>query len=54
MLPSLHDDFVVAYEVNCEARQIKRHTRSDPRDTAKRGQPPRTIIFNGEIGRAHV
>ena len=22
MLPSLHDDFLVSYEVNCEARQI--------------------------------
>jgi hypothetical protein len=50
MLPSLHDDFVVAYEVNCEARQIKLHTRSDPRDAAKRGQPPRTIIFKGVEG----
>jgi hypothetical protein len=50
MLPSLHDDFVVAYEVNCEARQIKLHTRSDPRDAAKRGQSPRTIIFKGVEG----
>jgi hypothetical protein len=24
MLPSLHDDFLVSYEVNCETRQIKR------------------------------
>ncbi|WP_456619650.1 MULTISPECIES: hypothetical protein [unclassified Bradyrhizobium] len=50
MLPSLHDDFVVAYEVNCEARQIKLHTKPDPRDVAKREQPPRTIVFNGVEG----
>lgn len=50
MLPSFHDDFVVAYEVNCESRQIKLHTKPDPRDVAKREQPPRTIIFNGVEG----
>ncbi|MGV7214118.1 hypothetical protein [Bradyrhizobium sp. UFLA05-112] len=50
MLPSLHDDFVVSYEVNCETRQIKLHTRPDPRDAAKREQRPRTIVFNGVEG----
>ncbi|MGL3106159.1 hypothetical protein [Bradyrhizobium sp. BR 1432] len=50
MLPSLHDDFVVSYEVNCESRQIKLHTRPDPRDAAKREQRPRTIVFNGVEG----
>ncbi|MCP3461553.1 hypothetical protein [Bradyrhizobium sp. CCGUVB23] len=50
MLPSLHDDFVVSYEVNCETRQIKLHTRPDPRDAAKREQRPCTIVFNGVEG----
>jgi hypothetical protein len=50
MLPSLHDDFVVSYEVNCEARQIKLHTKPDRRDPAKREQRPRTIVFNGVEG----
>jgi len=50
MLPSLHDDFVVSYEVNCETRQIKLHTRPDLRDPAKRDQRPRTIVFNGVEG----
>ena len=50
MLPSLHDDFVVSYEVNCEARQIKLHTKPDSRDPAKREQRPRTIVFNGVEG----
>ncbi|MEZ2144204.1 hypothetical protein AAE026_18250 [Bradyrhizobium sp. DN5] len=50
MLPSLHDDFVVSYEVNCESRQIKLHTRRDPRDAAKRERRPRTIVLNGVEG----
>ena len=50
MLPSLHDNFVVSYEVHCEARQIKLHTKPDPRDPAKREQRPRTIVFNGVEG----
>jgi hypothetical protein len=50
MPPSLHDDFVVSYEVNCETRQIKLHTRPDLRDPAKRDQRPRTIVFNGVEG----
>lgn len=50
MLPSLHDDFVISYEVNCETRQIKLHTKPDPRDPAKRDQRPRTIVFDGVEG----
>lgn len=50
MLPSLHDNFVVSYEVNCETRQIKLYTRPDPRDAAKREQRPRSIVFNGVEG----
>jgi hypothetical protein len=50
MLPSLHDNFLASYEVSCETRQIKLHTRPDPRDPAKREQRPRTIVFNGVEG----
>jgi hypothetical protein len=49
-LPSLHDNFLVSYEVDCENRRIKLHTRADPRDPAKRGQRPRTVVFNGVEG----
>jgi hypothetical protein len=34
MLPSLHDDFLVSYEVNCETRQIKLYAKRDPRVAA--------------------
>ena len=47
MLPSLHDDFLVAYEVNCETRQIKLRAKRDPRVPA--GNEERTsytIVFN--------
>jgi hypothetical protein len=47
---SLHDNFLVSYEVNCEARQIKLHAKVDPRDPAKREQQPRTVVFNGVEG----
>jgi hypothetical protein len=47
MLPSLHDNFLVAYEVNCEARQIKLHAKRDPRVPGNEGQPTRVIVFNG-------
>ena len=50
MLPSLHDDFLTSYEVNCETRQIKLHARPDPRDPAKSQQWPRTIVFDGVEG----
>jgi hypothetical protein len=49
-VPSLHDNFLVSDEVNCEARQIKLHARVDPRDPAKHEQQPRTIVFNGVEG----
>ena len=49
-LPSFHDDFLVSYEVDCENRRIRLHTRVDPRERAKRGQRPRTFIFNGVEG----
>jgi hypothetical protein len=48
MLPSLHDDFLVSYEVNCETRQIKLYAKRDPRVPA--GNEERTrhiIVFNG-------
>jgi hypothetical protein len=50
MLPSLHDNFLTSYEVNCEARQIKLHAKPDPRDPAKNEQQPRTIVFDGVEG----
>jgi len=49
-VPSLHDNFLVSYEVNCEARQIKLHAKVDPRDPAKRQKQPRTVVFNGVEG----
>jgi hypothetical protein len=49
-VPSLHDNFLVSYEVNCEARQIKLHTKPDSRDPAKREQRLRTVILNGVEG----
>jgi hypothetical protein len=50
MLPSLHDNFLASYEVNCETRQIKLYTKPDPRDPARREVRPRTIVFNGVEG----
>ncbi|MEH2505695.1 hypothetical protein V1290_004506 [Bradyrhizobium sp. AZCC 1578] len=51
MLPSLHDDLLVSYEVNCEARQIKLRAKRDPRVPAeKEGQVSHTIVFNGVEG----
>jgi len=51
MLPSLHDDFLVSYEVNCEARQIKLHAKRDPRlPVVNEEQTSRTIVFNGIEG----
>jgi hypothetical protein len=45
MLPSLHDDYLVSYEVNCEARQIKLCAR---RPTEEHGRC--VIVFNGVEG----
>ena len=51
MLPSVHDDFLVSYEVNCATRQIKLRAKRDPRlPTASEEQTTRTIIFNGVEG----
>ena len=49
-VPSLHDNFLVSYEVNCEARRIKLHAKVDPGDPAKRQQQLRTVVFNGVEG----
>jgi hypothetical protein len=47
MLPSLHDDFLVSYEVNCETRQIKLHAKRDPRVAAgNEERTNHTIVFN--------
>src|SRR5262245_34227496 len=47
MLPSLHDDYLVAYEVNCEARQIKLLARHP---AWKKLDSEPTIIFDGVEG----
>ena len=44
MLPSLHDNYLVSYEVSCEARQIKLFAR---RPTGERRGSNRTIVFSG-------
>jgi len=49
-LPSLHDNFLVSYEVDCEARRIKLRARRDERVEANRGLPVRTIVFAGVEG----
>jgi hypothetical protein len=50
MLPSLHDDFLVAYEVNCETRQIKLYAKRDPRIPGSEEHPTRVIVFSGVEG----
>jgi hypothetical protein len=51
MLPSLHDDFLVSYEVNCETRQIKLRAKRDPRLPTGDEEPTNhTIVFNGVEG----
>jgi hypothetical protein len=47
MLPSLHDDYLVSYEVNCEARLIRLCAR---RPEWKTEPGVRTIVFNGVEG----
>jgi hypothetical protein len=47
MLPSLHDNYLIAYEVNCESRQIKLHAR---RPAWSEEQGTRTIVFSGVEG----
>src|ERR1700736_1626417 len=51
MLPSLHDHFLVSYEVNCETRQIKLYAKRDPRIPATTGQKTTSVVvFNGVEG----
>lgn len=45
-LPSLHDDVLVSYEVNCEARQIRLRSRT----TAMAEGQLREIVFTGVEG----
>jgi hypothetical protein len=44
MLPSLHDDLLISYEVNCEARELRLFTRRSDLSCL------RTIIFSGVKG----
>jgi hypothetical protein len=44
MLPSLHDNHLVSYEVNCEARQIRLVVR---RASGEKTGNTRTIVFDG-------
>ena len=51
MLPSLHDDFLVSYEVNCKTRQIKLCAERDPRlPVTNEKQTGRIIVFKGVEG----
>jgi hypothetical protein len=52
MLPSLHDDFLVSYEVSCETRQIKVRAKRDPRRPPARNEErtDHVIVFNGVEG----
>ena len=50
MLPSLHDNFLMGYEVNCETRQIKLYAKNDPRSPGSEKHPTRIIVFNGVEG----
>jgi hypothetical protein len=50
MLPSLHDDFLISYEVNGETRQIKLCARPDARSAGNEQRTPRTIVFSGVEG----
>ncbi len=50
LLPSLHDDFLVAYEVNCETRQIKLYAKPDTRAPRNEEWTACTIVFNGVEG----
>lgn len=47
MVPSLHDNYLVSYEVNCHARQIKLCTQP-PEGVEEHGG--RTVVFNGVEG----
>jgi hypothetical protein len=47
MLPSLHDNYLTAYEVNCETREITLHAR---RAEWAEEQLSRSIVFGGVEG----
>jgi hypothetical protein len=47
MLPSFHDDYLISYEVNCEARRIRLSVR---RPEWKTELGVRIIVFNGVEG----
>jgi hypothetical protein len=49
-LPSFHDDFLVSYEVDCEARRIRFRAKADDRVEANKGLPIRAIVFEGVEG----
>ena len=49
-LPSLLDDFLVSYEVDCAARRIKLRAKRDARVEVNRGLPDRAIVFEGVEG----
>jgi hypothetical protein len=48
MLPSFHDDYVVGYEVDCEARQIKLHIKAAASVAEQAGVS--TVVFTGVEG----
>lgn len=45
MLPSFHDDYLVGYEVDCEAREIKLHIR--PSESVAKQAGSSTVLFTG-------
>jgi hypothetical protein len=47
MVPSFHDDYLVSYEVNCEARQIKLYVKPA---AWKPDQTRRVVVFGGVEG----
>ena len=47
MLPSMHDDLIVGYEVDCDRRTIKFRTR---RPNWAQDQTIRNTIFRGVVG----
>jgi hypothetical protein len=45
MLPSFHDDYLVGYDVDCEARRIRLHIKSSLEQAT-----PSTVVFTGVDG----
>jgi hypothetical protein len=48
MLPSFHDEILVGYEIDCEARKIKLHIKPSAPDMERAAV--RTAIFSGVLG----